>query len=182
MKSVDLSSYQNEAYKPGNVFKRFLWFFVSPIVFQSYLLPFSGMKRFILRCFGAKIGKGVVLKPNVHIKYPWFLSIGSYTWIGEKVWIDNLVPVTIGSNVCLSQGAMLLTGNHNYKSTDFDLITGEIYIEDGAWIGARALVAPGVRCHSHAVLSVMSAALSDLEPYTIYRGNPAEPVRKRTLE
>jgi putative colanic acid biosynthesis acetyltransferase WcaF len=182
MKSVDLSTYQNKAYKPGNLFKRVLWFFVSPVFFQSYLFPFSGVKCAMLRIFGARVGEGVVIKPNVQIKYPWFLSIGAHSWIGEQVWIDNLVPVNMGSNVCISQGAMLLTGNHNYKSPDFDLITAEIHIEDGVWIGARSLVAPGVRCATHAVLSVMSVALSDLDAYTIYQGNPAVAVRKRILQ
>lgn len=182
MKTVDLSIYQNKAYQPGNFLKRLLWFFLSPLVFQSYFFPFSGLKRVLLRFFGAKIGKQVVIKPNVHIKYPWFLSVGAHSWIGEKVWIDNLVPVSIGNHVCLSQGAMLLTGNHNYKTPGFDLITGEIHIENGVWIGARSLVAPGVRCHSHSVLAVMSAALNDLDPYTIYRGNPASAIRKRELE
>jgi putative colanic acid biosynthesis acetyltransferase WcaF len=182
MKSVDLSAYQNKFYKPGNIFKRIIWFFVSPIFFQSYLFPVSGLKRILLKLFGARVGKGVVIKPNVQIKYPWYLSLGDYTWIGEKVWIDNLVPVTIGANVCISQGAMLLTGNHNYKSPAFDLITGEIHIDDGVWIGAQSLVAPGIHCQSHAVLSVMSVALSDLNAYTIYQGNPAVEIRKRVLE
>ena len=135
-----------------------------------------------MRLFGAKIGKGVVIKPSVNIKYPWFLEIGDHAWIGEKVWIDNLVPVKIGPNVCISQGAMLLTGNHNYKKETFDLITGEIILEEGAWIGAKAVVTPGVTCKEHSVLAVSSVAVEDLEPYTVYQGNPAKPIRKRTIE
>ena len=85
-----------------------------------------GFRRFLLRLFGAKIGKKVIIRPSVKVTYPWKLSIGDYSWIGEDVWIDNLEQVIIGSNVCISQGAMLLCGNHNYKKVTFDLIIGEI--------------------------------------------------------
>jgi putative colanic acid biosynthesis acetyltransferase WcaF len=97
------------------------------------------------------------------------------------VWIDNLTSVTIGDHVCLSQGALLLTGNHNYKKNTFDLITGPITLEDGVWIGAKSVVCPGVRCSSHSVLAVGSVAAKDLKPYFIYQGNPAAPVRERII-
>src|SRR5690242_9560833 len=99
---------------------------VSAIFFQNSLFPFSGWKVFLLRLFGASVGKGVVIKPRVTIKYPWFLTIGNHSWIGENVWIDNLGKVAIGSNVCLSQGSMLLTGNHDYTKSTFDLMVKEI--------------------------------------------------------
>ena len=81
----------------------------------------------------------MVIKPSVNIKYPWRLTIGSFVWIGEGVWIDNLENVVIGDNVCISQGAMLLCGNHNYKKTTFDLIVGSITLEDGVWVGAQSV-------------------------------------------
>jgi putative colanic acid biosynthesis acetyltransferase WcaF len=150
-------------------------FFINP------LNPFSGLKVSLLRFFGAKVGQRVVIKPGVNIKYPWNLEIGDHAWIGERVWIDNLIKVRIGRHVCLSQGAMLLTGNHNYSSTSFDLVVKPITLEDGVWIGSRAAVCPGVHCHSHAVLAVHSVATKDLDAYTIYQGNPAKPIRKRNI-
>lgn len=141
-----------------------------------------GPKKWLLRNFGAKIGKGVFIKPAVNIKYPWNLTIGDDTWIGEGVWIDNLGKVSIGSNVCISQDAMLMCGNHNYKKSTFDLMVGDITIEDGVWIGAKCLVCPGVTLHSHAVLSVGSVASADLDAYTIYRGNPAIKQKDRFME
>ena len=120
-----------------------------------------------------QIGKGVVIKPSVNIKYPWKLIVGDHVWIGENVWIDNLAEVFISDNVCISQGAMLLTGNHNYKLSTFDLIIGTITLEDGVWIGAKSVVCPGVKCASHSVLTVGSIATKNLEPYIIYQGNPA---------
>ena len=182
-KSTDLSKYDNSWYDPGkNIIIRLSWFMINAWVLRNPANPFSGIKKFFLRLFGAKIGEGVIIKPSVNVKYPWFLTIGDYAWIGENVWIDNLVPVKIGAHACLSQGAMLLTGNHNYKKETFDLMVGEITLENGVWIGAHAIVAPGVKCAEHAVLAVRSVASSDLEAYKIYSGNPAKIVRERKIE
>ncbi len=181
MKQVDLLKFNNSWYNPGGKIKRLIWFIVNVIVFQNRLNGWSGSKVFFLRLFGAKVGNQVVIKPNVNIKYPWKLSIGNNTWIGEQVWIDNLAQTTIGANVCLSQGSMLLCGNHNYKKESFDLMVGEIILEDGAWIGAHAVVGPNVTCYSHSVLSVNSVATKDLETYTIYQGTPAIAIRQRIV-
>jgi putative colanic acid biosynthesis acetyltransferase WcaF len=171
---TDLSKFDNSWYKPGaGPVKRIIWYYINAWIFNSYWLPFSPIKCFLLRFFGARVGKGVNIKPKVNIKYPWKLAIGNNVWIGEKVWIDNLDNVTIGDNVCLSQEAFLLCGNHNYKTETFDLITGPIFLEEGVWIGAKSVVCPRVTCKSHAVLAVYSVATHDLEAYTIYQGNPA---------
>ncbi len=184
MKGVSqLSEYNNSWYDPGaSGMKRGLWYFTNLIFFQSGVFPINGLKIFLLRTFGAKVGKGVVVKPVVNIKYPWNLKIGDHCWIGENVWIDNLAFVTIGDNVCLSQNSMLLTGNHNYKKSTFDLMIGEIVLEDGVWIGAHAIVSSGVNCFSHSVLSLNSVATNDLEAYSINQGNPAQKVKERTIE
>lgn len=184
-KVTDLAAYNNDWYKKeigASRIKQLCWYFVNVLFFISPLNPSSGLKRRLLKMFGAKIGKGVVIKPAVNIKYPWKLSVGDHTWIGEKVWIDNLAQVTIGANACLSQGAMLLTGNHNYTSVSFDLMVKPINIEDGVWIGAQSLVCPGINCASHAVLAACSVATKDLEEYTVYQGNPAIAVRQRVIE
>lgn len=181
-KQVDLAKFNNDWYTPGNRMKRTLWFLINACFLQNPVLPFSGLKIFWLRTFGAKIGNNVVIKPSVNIKYPWNLTIGDNTWIGEKVWIDNLGKVTIGKNCCLSQGAFILCGNHNYKKEAFDLMVGDITLEDGVWIGAKAIVCPAITCHSHAVLSVASVATSNLDAYGIYSGNPAVKVKERVIE
>ncbi|WP_047551042.1 WcaF family extracellular polysaccharide biosynthesis acetyltransferase [Psychroserpens sp. Hel_I_66] len=179
---VDLSSYNNSWYQPGSRVKRLLWYFVNELFFKSGFFPISGLKVFWLRLFGAKIGAGVTIKPNVNIKYPWKLSIDDHCWIGESVWIDNLDNVTIESNVCLSQGVFLLCGNHNYKSQSFDLIVKPIFLKQGAWIGAKSIIGPGVTVHDHAVLSIGSTASTNLEAYGIYRGNPAQKIKERVIE
>lgn len=181
-KQTDLSIYTTGDFdEGGSVLKRLLWFFVNALFFINPFNPVSSIKVVLLKMFGAKIGKGVNIKPAVNIKYPWKLEVGDYTWIGERVWIDNLDTVVIGKNCCLSQGAMLLCGNHNFKSYKFDLIVKPITLEDGSWVGAHSVVAPGVTLKSHAVLAVNSVGTGNLEPYSIYQGNPAIKVKDRVI-
>ena len=161
---------------------RFFWYFINVIFFKSSFFPFNFLKIFLLRLFGCSLGKGVVIKPNVNIKYPWKLSLGNYVWIGEQVWIDNLDNVTIGNHVCISQGAILICGSHDYKKPSFDLITKEIILNDGVWVGTKSIILPGVVAESHAILSAGSVMSKNLENYTIYRGNPAKKVGLRTIK
>lgn len=182
MIKVNLITYNKNNFHPGkNILVIILWNLISILLVRNPAILSSSFKVMILKLFGAKIGKGVIIKQGVNIKYPWKLNIGDYSWVGENVWIDNLVSVDIGSNVCISQGALLLTGNHNYKLRTFDLILGPIVIEEGVWIGARAVVCPGITCKSHAVLTVGSVANTDLEERMIYQGNPATSKKERVV-
>jgi putative colanic acid biosynthesis acetyltransferase WcaF len=175
-KDFDKKDFDNGA----SSLKILLWYFTSVVFIRSGIIPFSNIIVFILRSFGAKIGKNVRIKPGIYIHYPWKLSIGDYSWLAECR-IENLAEVNIGDNVCVSQKAMLLTGNHNYKSVHFDLITKPINLEEGAWIGANATVCPGITVRTHAVLTVGSIATKDLEAYSIYQGNPAIKVKERVI-
>lgn len=179
---TDLSKYDNSWYNPGSKIKRLLWYFISLFFFECGWNISSGLKVFLLKRFGAQIGNGVVIKPKVTIKYPWKLSIGNNCWIGESVWIDNLDQVTLGDHVCISQGALLLCGNHNYKISSFDLFVAPIHLEEGSWVGAKSSVAPGVTFESHAVLSLGSVATCNLEANGIYSGNPAVKVKTRKID
>lgn len=177
----NLAAFNNSWYKPGApAIMRVFWYLANAWFMKSWI-PGSFWRVFLLRTYGAKIGKGVVIKPGVNIKYPWRLEIGDHSWIGEKVWIDNLDQVRIGNHCCVSQGALLLCGNHNYKKVAFDLITGPIVLEDGAWVGAMCTVTANVTLFSHAVLSAGSIASKNLDAYSIYTGNPAVKVREREI-
>ncbi len=183
MTKTNLSIYNNDWFDEGAGFtKRTLWFVINALFLINPFNPLSGLKIFFLRLFGAKIGKGVVVKPGVNIKYPWKLEIGDFTWIGERVWIDNLDKVVIGSNCCLSQEAFILIGNHNYKRESFDLMVAPVVIEDGVWLGARSIVTGGVTCQSHSVLAVNSVASQSMDADSIYRGNPAVKGKARGIE
>lgn len=139
------------------------------------------VKVLLLRAFGARIGRGLVIKNRVNIKLPWKLKVGNHVWLGEDAWIDNLNNVLLGDNVCISQGALLLTGNHDYTTAAFYYRNAPVVVEDGAWIGAKAVVCPGVVVGSHAILTVGSIATKAMEAYGIYQGNPAKLVRQRTI-
>ncbi|NRB74622.1 MAG: colanic acid biosynthesis acetyltransferase WcaF [Verrucomicrobiales bacterium] len=179
MSRVSLKNYTATDYEPGPLVKRALWMGISRVFFETSI-PWPGaLQSSILRVFGAKIGDGVVFKPRVKIKYPWFLEIGSDSWIGEHSWIDNLAPVTLGESVVISQGAYLCTGNHDYKDPGFALRLGAIEVKDGAWIAANATVCPGVEVADSAILAVGSVASGNLEANSIYRGNPAAKVGRR---
>jgi putative colanic acid biosynthesis acetyltransferase WcaF len=175
---IRLDKFQNR-YVKKNVFLIVIWTIFHAVFFDTSIPWPSSFKRFLLILFGAKVGSKLVLKPRVTIKYPWNLFLGNNVWIGEKVWIDNLAKVEIKDNVCLSQGSLLLTGNHDYKKETFDLIVGEIILESGVWIGAKSIVCPSVTCHENSILAVSSVATSDLKTNTIYQGNPATIKRKR---
>tara|TARA_R110001592_G_scaffold363109_2_gene680454 strand:- start:150576 stop:151127 length:552 start_codon:yes stop_codon:yes gene_type:complete len=179
---TDHSTFNNSDFSTGaSLLKRALWFVCGAIFVNSYAPMPMNLKLMLLRLFGAKIGAQVVIKPKVNIKYPWLLEIGDHAWIGEKVWIDNLVQVSIGSHACISQGALLLTGNHNYKKSSFDLITGQIFIDDGAWVGAKAVICPGVRVSSHSIVTVGSVLTKSSSAYGIYQGNPAIKIKERQI-
>jgi len=181
---VDLSRFDNsKTFDPGaGVVKRTIWYFVNVLFFQNPAFPFRSPKPILLRLFGAQVGKGVVIHPNVNIKFPWKLSIGDHSWIGQRVWLDNLDRLTIGSHVVISQGAIIIQGSHDYKKVDYPTYSKPVVLEDGSWIGAGAIVTLGVTVKSHAVLAAGSVATKDLDAYTIYQGNPAMPVRERIVE
>ncbi len=140
-----------------------------------------GLKARILWAFGATIGRNVIIKPGIYIKYPWHLTVGDNVWLGERVWIDNFVAVTIGDDACVSQGAYLCTGNHDWADPGMGLIVKPITIEPGAWVGAFARVGPGVTVREEAIVTLGSVLLRDAEPRGVYQGNPANRVRDRTI-
>ncbi len=179
--SVDLAGYRSTYSVGRGRFAVWAWYFINALVFLSPFVPHYGLKRWLLRRFGATVGRGVVIKPRVNIKYPWNVSIGDNTWIGEGAWIDSLGKVEIGANVCISQDVYLCTGSHDWSLSSFDLIVKPITVEDGAWLGCRTQVMGGVTVASHSVLAAGSTLSQDTEPYMIYRGNPAQGVKLREV-
>lgn len=161
--------------------KEVCWLLTNLLLFRLCPFSFSALKSVVLRAFGAKIGRGVTIKPQVKITFPWKLEIGDFVWLGEEAWLLNLERITIGSSVCISQRAFLCTGNHDYTSPTFDLVVKPITIGDGAWVGASSWVGPGVTVGSQAVLSAGSVATRDLERGWIHRGNPAKAVKPRVI-
>ena len=168
--------------KGAGALKTILWYFVNALIERATWKPYMGIKVALLRDIGTKIGKGLVIKNNVIIKSPWNLVIGDDCWLGESCWIDNLDKVVIGNNVCISQGALLLTGNHDYTISSMPYRNAPIKIEDGTWIGATTTVCPGVTAHRNGILTVGCVAMRDMEENGIYQGNPALKIRERKIK
>ena len=178
-RSIRLDHYSNASFNRGRPrLIEALWTIASALLVASWI-PGAMHRRALLRLFGAKIAKGVTIKPGVLIKFPWRLEVGANSWIGERVWIDNLEIVKIGSNCCISQGAYICTGSHDWRSRRFELIVKPVTIEDGAWVAAKAVLAPGLVVGQGAVLFMGSVATSKMEPWGVYQGVPAKLVKSR---
>jgi len=180
---VDLSRFENPEYDPGRSWLiRSLWFFLGLPLLRCSILPSSTFRRWLLRSFGAEIGPGAVIKPGVQVKHPWFLKAGKNCWLGENCWIDNVGPVALGDNVCISQGAYLCTGNHDWKDPAFGLIVSPIRVGDGAWVAARASLGPGTVVGHGAIVAFGAVVSGNVPPLEIYGGNPAVYLRSRAVQ
>ncbi|HTP30015.1 MAG TPA: WcaF family extracellular polysaccharide biosynthesis acetyltransferase [Anaeromyxobacteraceae bacterium] len=180
--AVRLAEFNNSWYEPGRpLWIRAAWMAANrAFLLTSFPWPYA-VKRAVLRAFGAKVGRGVVVKPRVTVKYPWRLRLGDDAWVGESVWIDCLASVSVGANVCLSQACMIETGNHDWSSPTFDLRLGEVTLEEGSWAAVRSLLLPGSRLARHAVLGAGSVLAGDTEEEGVYVGVPAVKVKERAL-
>lgn len=171
---IDLSRYSAAGFDRGAPrWKEAAWFFVKCCVFQTPWPWPSGVRVALLRAFGARIGRGVVIRGNVNVSFPWRLSLGDHVWLGEEVTILSLAPVRIESSVCVSQQAFLCTGSHDFRAPAFDLRTAPITLRAGCWVAASAFIAPGVEIGEGSMVAAGSVVLENVPPHMIVRGNPA---------
>ncbi len=183
MSRVRLREYDNSWYRPGGSFaKRALWMLIGQPLFASRWLPSSNLRVKLLRTFGATVGQRVVIKPSVQVKYPWHLELGDDCWVGEEAWIDNLTTVRIGCNACVSQGAYLCTGNHDWSDPHFGLRLEPIELGEGAWAGAKSILMPGTFLGSYAVAAAGSVVKGIVPAFEIHAGNPAKCVKIRRIQ
>lgn len=180
---VDLSRYNNATYRSEvPTILAALWFVLGQPILSCSVLPSSKLRVWLLRLFGAQIGEGVVIKPRTRVKYPWLLQVADHAWLGEDCWIDNLCQVRIGASACVSQGAYLCTGNHDWSMSDFTLRRESICIGNMAWVGAKAVICPGVTLEEGAIATAGSVINKTLPAWTIWSGNPATFVRERVIK
>jgi putative colanic acid biosynthesis acetyltransferase WcaF len=178
---VDLSRFRPGTFVRGRPrWVEAAWLCSQALLFGTWL-PGTRWRVGLLRLFGARIGFGVVIKPSTRVKFPWLLQIGNHSWIGESVWLDDLGEISIGSNCCISQGAYLCTGNHDWEDPNFRLIVRPIVLCDGSWVGAHAVVCPGVTIGEQAVAAAGSVVTKDIPAFEIHAGNPAKLKRNRVL-
>jgi putative colanic acid biosynthesis acetyltransferase WcaF len=175
---MDLSKFSSRDFDRGaSRFKEIAWFVVRRCFFETPTPLPSAFRVTLLRLFGAKIGVGAVIRSNVNITFPWRLSMGDHVWLGQEVIILSFAPVTIESNVCVSQRAFLCTGTHNFRRPTFDLHTRPITLRGGCWIAAQAFIGPGVEIGKGSVVSAGSVVMENVPPHSLVRGNPAVVVR-----
>lgn len=159
-----------------------LWWFVSYVFFKPSPQFLYGWRRLLLRLFGAKIGKKVIIRPTATITYPWKLEIGDYSWIGDEVVLYTLGKIAIGNNSVVSQRSYICTGSHDYSTKGFVIYEKPIVIEDGCWIATDVFVGPGVTIKKNTVVGSRSSVYKDLPSNSICVGNPAKVIKERKFE
>jgi putative colanic acid biosynthesis acetyltransferase WcaF len=158
------------------------WWITQRILFNLSPQIFYGWRNFLLRLFGADIGEKARLRPSVRITYPWNLTIGDHSWIGDHVTLYTLGEIAIGSNTVISQKCYLATGSHDYQRQTFDIYTKRISIGDGVWLASDVFVFPGITIGDGAVVGARSTVIDDLPEGVICFGNPAKPVKQRQMK
>jgi putative colanic acid biosynthesis acetyltransferase WcaF len=179
--SLDIQSNRAATkYSRSEIIRRILWSF-GQWLFRLSPRPCFGWRRAVLRCFGASVGKQVNTYPSTRIYFPWNLTVGDWSAIGEDVLIYNLGPVTLGKKVTISHRAHLCAGTHDYTRPELPLLKPRIEIGDQAWVCADAFVGPGVVVGKGAVVGARAVVMKNVEPWTVVAGNPACVIKKRIL-
>lgn len=158
---------------------RTIWIACYVLFFRIVPTPFHGLRCFVLRMFGAKVGKRVHVYPDVSIWAPWNLEIDDYSCLGRKVVCYSVDKVIIGRKVVVSQGSHLCTATHDYTDRKFPLLTAPIVLKDEVWLAAECFVGPGVVANASSMAGSRAVVTKDMEENAIYTGNPAEYRRKR---
>ena len=181
-RDADMFERRSSPYSLREKVARLLWSCVQSTLFRCSFHNWYGWRRMLLRAFGARLHATTNLRRTVTIECPWNLAIGAESSVGDRAVLYCLGPVTIGARVTVSQGAHLCAGTHDSRKATMPLLRPPIDIEDDAWIAADAFVGPKVRVREGAILGARAVALSDLEAWSIYLGNPAARVRAREFE
>lgn len=158
-----------------------IWWLVQSLFFHTSPQVMYGWRRFLLKLFGAKIGKNVLFRPSVTVTYPWKLKIGDDCWIGDHVTLYTLGPIVIGSNTVISQHSYLAAASHDYTKPSFDIFAKQITVEDEVWIAAHCFIAPGVTVGRGAVVGSCSVTFKDVPPMMVCMGNPLKVIRPRVV-
>lgn len=156
-----------------------LWWLVQGTLFGLSPQFMYGWRNWLLRVFGAKVGRGVIIRPSAKITYPWKVSIGDFAWVGDDVVLYSLGEIEIGSNAVVSQRSYLCTAGHDYIKPDFPIYDKKVVVGAQAWLATDVFVAPGVTVGDGAVVGARSSVFHDLPPMMVCVGSPAKPVKPR---
>lgn len=175
------NTYVGTSFSRRNVLGRILWAIVGGIFFRYSPRPLHSWRIFLLRCFGAKVGKGVLIFPLVKVWAPWNLELRYECVIANRVNLYSQGKITIGCQAIISQGTHICAGTHDYNKSDFPLITSPILIDDQAWIAAEAFIHPGVTIGKGAVVGARSVVTKDMPEWMVCAGHPCKPIKPRDL-
>ena len=180
---VDLRKYDQSNFDRGRPnWVIMLWGLVQAIAFPLSLHNLNGFRCWLLRLFGAKIGQGVIIRPTARFTYPWKVTIGDYSWVGDDVVFYSIDRIVIGSHTIISQKSYLCTGSHDIKTENFSLITAPIKIGNGAWVATDCFIAPGVTIGANAVIGARSSVFQDIGVQQVAWGTPCKAQYKRQLK
>ena len=171
-----------ENFRGKNAFVVQLWWIVQGTFFRMSPQFLYGFRNFLLRLFGAKIGKKVIIRPTVRITYPWKVSIGDYSWIGDDVVLYSLGEIEIGKNVVISQKSYICTASHDYLESDFPIFAKKNIIEDECWLATDVFVSPGIIIGEGSVIGSRSSVYKDIPSNKVCVGNPAKIIRERNID
>lgn len=166
----------------NNRIARAIWQFVWLLFFRTAPIPLHAWRRFLLRLFGAKIGKGAHPYPSARIWAPWNLTMGDYSCLANYVDCYCVDRIELGKYAIVSQYSFLCTASHDYSSSYFPLITAPIKIGERVWIAADVFVGPGVTIGSGAVIGARSSVFRDVSPWIVAAGSPAKPIKRRSYQ
>ena len=181
--AIDLRTYDLSNFNRGKPrWYVMLWWLVQAIAFPLSLHHFNSLRCFVLRLFGAKIGKGVVVRPSSRFLFPWKVEIGDYSWIGDEVMFYSIDRITVGSHSVISQKSYLCTGSHNIEDPSFGLITAPIELGNGVWVATDCLIAPGVQIGSNSVIGARSSVMKSIPARQVAWGTPCSCRYSRTIK
>jgi putative colanic acid biosynthesis acetyltransferase WcaF len=175
---IQLRDYDNSNFDRGAPrWMESLWVAFKFVFFLNAFPWPSRLRVALLRLFGAKVGKRVVIRSGVNVTFPWYVDIGDDVWLGDEVCLLSLAPIVIENDVCISQRVFLCTGSHDFRKETFDLVTKPITVRRGSWIAAQAFVAPGVEIGEGSLVSAGSVVMETVRPRSLVQGNPAALVK-----
>ena len=172
---VDLSKYDQSNFDRGRAsWVVIVWWLVQAVAFPLSLHNFNGFRCWLLRLFGAKIGKNVIVRPTARFTYPWKVTIGDHSWVGDDVVFYSVDSIYVGSHAVVSQKSYLCTGSHDIQRHQFPLTTAPIKIGNGAWVATDCFIAPGVTIGANSVIGARSSVFRSIPPQQVAWGSPCK--------
>jgi putative colanic acid biosynthesis acetyltransferase WcaF len=156
-----------------------MWWLVQATLFAFSPQFMYGWRRWLLRLFGARVGQGVLVRPSAKVTYPWKVSIGDFSWIGDDVVLYSLGEIEIGDNAVVSQRSYLCAASHDYTQPNFPIYDLKVCIGSQAWLATDVFVAPGISIGKGVVVGARSSVFQDLPDMTVCVGNPAKVIKFR---